>query len=283
MPSLPFPAPTTLSSVDVAVRDKDDVVASLPREYRLTDIHPVLDALATGLAAMAVEHQSRADYAAAQSDPMQATDEYLSGLASDRGVQRADGELDPSLRARVLSTPKLVTPNDIVAAINEILASVTTAEAQVFESILDAWFVSDGTDGAGGDAGFNSFVGDGLSEVCPRYPDRLYPDDAVENLGDYRPQSSPGGAIVFADDIGRHFVVRVPELNDVDAPRQFAGDGTTAGGDIGMFVGSGASAGLAFVSNDFLTAEETYQAIVDTVQRMKGHGIRWTLLVDRKL
>ena len=281
MPTLPVTLPTPLSSVDLVVRDADDVLGVLPEQY-LTDEHPVLDALVAGLLGMLVKHQGLADYAAAQADVTRATDEYLDGLGGDRGSHRASGELNADYRARTTAWKEVATPNAIASVINEILSPVTTSEAQVFESILDRWYVTDGTDGAGGAPAFFSFVGDGLTEMCPNYPDRLYEDDEASN-GDYvRPQSSPGGALAFSDSAGRMFVVRVPELNDVDAPRVYASDGTPVD-EPGMYATDGTGDGLAFVSNDYLTADETYQAIVDAVQRIKGHGIRFKLLVDRKL
>lgn len=281
MPTLPVTLPTVPSSVDLVVRNAQDVVDVLPEEYR-TDSHPVLDALIAGLLGMLVEHQRRADYAAAQSDVTRATDEYLDGLAGDRGSQRATGELNADYRDRTTSWQEIATPDAIVATINSILDDVTTSEAQVCESVLDRWYVTDGTDGAGGDPEFYSFVGDGLTEMCPSYPDRLYEDDQTANGGYVRPQSSPGGALVFSDGFGRMLFVRVPQLNDVDSPCSYASDGTPVD-EPGMYVADGTGGGLAYVSNDYLTADETYQAIVDAVQRIKGHGVRFKLLVDRKL
>lgn len=282
MPTLPLSLPFNPSSVDVVARDEDDLLTCLPAEYRTDDSHPVLDALLAGLLGMLAEYQLRADYAAGQADITRATDVYLDGLAGDRDSHRAAGEMDRAYRARSIEWKEVVTPSAILAAVNAILAPLTTSQAQFYESILDRWYVTDGTDGSGGDAAYNSFVGDGLSEICPRYPDRLYEDDEAGNDGFLRPQSSPGGAVVFDDSYGRMFVLRVPELNDVDAPRVFASDGTPAD-EPGMYVTDGSGAGLAFVSNDFLTADETYQALVDAVQRIKAHGIRFMLLVDRKL
>ncbi len=282
MPTAPAYPPFAPSAVDLSVRDEADVLAALPEEYR-TDSHPVLDALVAGLLGMLVEHQSRSDYAAGQGDVTRATDEYLDGLAGDRGSHRASGETNSAYRERTTSWKEIATPDAIVDVVNGILEGVTTSEAQVFESILDRWYVTDGTDGSGGAPAFFSFVGDGLTEMCPNYPDRLYEDDETTNGGYVRPQSSPGGSLAFADGLGRMFVIRVPELNDVDAPRTYASDGTPVD-DPGMFMATTASAtGLAFMSNDYLTADETYQAIVDAVQSIKGHGVRFKLLVDRKL
>jgi hypothetical protein len=283
MPTLPITLPVVPSTVDIVVRSSDDVLAVLPAEYLTTDEHPVLDALAAGLFGMLEEHQRRADYAAAQGDVLRATEEYLDGLAGDHGSHRAVGEADADYKTRTAAWKEVSTPLAVIDLVNEILAPVTAIEAQVFESILDRWYVTDGTDGSGGDPEFYSFVGDGLTEMCPNYPDRLYEDDTVANGGYVRPQTSPGGALAFADSYGRMFVIRVPELNDVDAPRVFGSDGTPAD-DPGMYVTTVASGnGLAFASNDYLTADETYQAIVDAVQRTKGHGVRFQLLVDRKL
>ena len=284
MPTLPLAPPFALSTVGTVVRDLGDVLAVLPAEYD-TDDHPVLDALAKGLLAMLREHGRRADYAAAQADVTRATDIYLDGLGNDRTSPRAAGEPDYEYRLRTCAWKEIATPTAIIATANAILAPHTTAQPQLFESILDRWYVHDGTDGDGGPAAYTAFVGDGLSNVAPSYPDRLYRDDIAANEGFVRPQSSPGGAIVFEDGNGRMFVLRIPELNDTDSPRSFAfADGATD--SEGFFVSDGTggpSEGLAFVSNNYRTADETYQAIANSVQQIKGHGVRFLLLVDRKL
>ena len=51
-----------------------------------------------------------------------------------------------------------------------------------------------------------------------------------------------------------------------------------------MFVSTGLpDDDLAFVSNNGLLATEVYTAIVNSIERIKGHGIRWMLMVDPKL
>ena len=82
----------------------------------------------------------------------------------------------------------LVTPTAILAAANTILALYTAVRAQYAESVLDRWFVHDGT------AGWHSFVG-----AQPQYLARLYPADAAANGGFVRPSSEIGGAWAFAD------------------------------------------------------------------------------------
>lgn len=277
MPTLPFTLPAQLS-VDAAVCSADDHVQAMPAAYR-NEEHPVLEDLAAAHAAMHAAYQARADYAAAQSDVLRATGKHLDGLGEDRQVPRAEGELDDAYRSRIVSWTNTVSPRAIIAAVNEILAPLTTGKAQWCESLTDAWFVTDGSAEA---AGMHSFVGDGLSNVCPRYPDRGYEDDASINSGRYEPQLSPGGALAFADTIGRHFLLRIPQLNDADAPRLFATSGDDSG-QLGMFVSDGSGPGFAFASNSYLLSIEAYQAIADTVQRIKGHGIRFSMVVDRKI
>ena len=274
-----FYLPLSPAAPDLCVRDADDVIAAHPREYR-TDDHPVLDALAEAHAAMHLAYQEASDTAAAQSDLLRATGAYLDGLVQDRAARRAEGESDEDCRNRIMAWQDTVTPTAILATVNAILAPYTTGQAQLCESILDRWFVEDDVSGP---AVWGSFITDGTEFIGPSYPDRLYEDDAALNGGLFRPQSDPCEPLIFTDDDGRQFLLRIPELNDVNGPTAYAYDDTETT-DVGTFVEDGtATVEMTFVSPDYLLADETYRAVVAAVNQIKGHGIRWILVVDSRL
>lgn len=276
LPSTPYPIDPM--APDLCVRDADDVVAVYPRAYR-SDDHPVLDAHAEAVAAMHIAYQQASDYAAAQSDLLRATRVYLDGLAQDHGSVRAVGESDVDYRSRTVAWQNVATPTAILATVNAILAPYTAVLPQLCESILDRYFVDDGT------AVWCSPISESGTLNGPSYPDRLYQDDAALNGGLYREQSDPGEALLFTDDGGREFLLRVPALNDANGPTAYAEDGS-ASFDIGTFVEDDTAASgveMTFSSSDYLLADETYQAIINAVDRIKGHGIRWILVVDPRL
>lgn len=280
MPSLPLPLPFGIAAPDPAVESADDVLGIYPRQFK-TDSHPVLDAINAAHAGVHEAYTDASDYAAQQSDVLSATGEYLDGILGDHGCQRASGELDEDYRARGLSWVGVVTPDAIMAAVNELLAPYSAVLAQYCESIADCWYVEDDT------AAWGSFVADRATLVGPSYLDRLYPDDAAANDGLYRPQSDPGEALVFTDDLGRCFLLRIPALADANGPTSYATDGTDdpmLTGSADMFVDDGAgTAEMTFASADYMIAEETYQAVINAVNRLKGSGMRWDLVVDSRL
>jgi hypothetical protein len=261
MSRLPLPpGPSRLDGGDLPVVSRDDVLAVLPAFVRKADSAPVRDALFAALHWILLKYQERAGYAATQCDIARATGIYLEGLCEDRGVYRQPGETDHALRARALTTPDLVTPEAILAAANAILGPHTRIKAQLAESLLDRWFVHDGS------AKWHSFVG-----ANPQYLVRLYPDDAVANDGFVRPGSRIGGAWAFSDRIGRYFVLRVPVLGGGHAfvPRAHV-------------FGGGHRAGL-FLFKNAAEALGVYGAIVNAVERIKAHSIRWALVADPSL
>ncbi len=300
MPTLPLAPPVSPAAGDLPTRSTRDVLAVLPAFVRASDSAAVRDALAAALLVILRRHQEISGYASAQSDLLRATGLYLEGLCEDHGVFRQAGEQQEALRARVLTTPDLVTPEAILAAANAILAPWTRGAAQYLESALDRLFISDGT------ASWHSFVG-----ACPSYPDRLYADDAVANDGYARPQSNPGAAWVFADSVGRYFILRVPAIAPVDValaydgtrlavvdpsvpelggaepaayPPLGIGDLPPASGGRGLFVGDGSSPENAtFVFPPLADPLSVYQALATTIDRIKGHSIRWAMLVDERL
>jgi hypothetical protein len=257
-----------------------DVLAVLPAFVRQSDTAPVRDALAAALACILVRYRALSSYSARQCDITRATGIYLESLCNEHGVYKQDGESDDALRARALTTPSLVTPQAILAAANAILGLYTNVQARYAESVLDRWFLSDGT------AGWHSFIGS-----QPQYLARLYPADAAANGGFVRPNSELGGAWAFGDQVGRFFILRVPVLTGLIDTHAFVAADLLAPRDARSFVGDGSNASGSetsgvigmFVYQDPSTALAVYQAIVNAITRIKGQSVRWALLADPKL
>jgi hypothetical protein len=251
-----------------------DVLAVLPAFVQRSDSAVVRDALASALVHIIRRYRQLSACAAKQCDITRATGIYLESLCAEHGVYKQAGESDQQLRARALTTPDLVTPTAILAAANTILGPYTAVGAQYAESILDRWFVHDGT------AGWHSFIG-----AQPQYFARLYPADAAANGGFVRPSSELGGAWAFSDQVGRFFILRVPVLTGVTNAHAFVASDVAAPADARVFVGDGSSKGAAgmFVYQSPSTAVAVYQAIVNAVSRIKGHSVRWALCADPKL
>lgn len=279
MPTLPLPGGGgALSGGDLPVTSEQDVLAALPLFLRPNDSAPVRDALIAALTAMFIGYQDKAAYAAAQADKTRATGTYLRGFAEELKTYAKSGESDDALRQRILATPGLVTPPAILAAANAILAPYTSVHAQFFESYGDGWYVR----AASATPAWHSYVWKSTTSRSPTYPDRLYPDD-VGTDGLVRPDSNPGGARVFKDTVGRLFVLRVPDLSPLDA--QIAA--VSADQDVSSaraFIGKGtSSSNTTYFRAVSATALSVYQSIANTVERIRGSSIRWTLLVDPKL
>jgi len=149
------------------------VLAVLPAFVRQSDSAPVRDALAAALARILVRYRNLSAYSAQQCDITRATGIYLESLCNEHGVYKQDGESDDSLRARALTVPTLVTPAAVLAAANAILGAYTATEAQYAESILDRWYVTDGTLAIGIEA--ESLPAPRASESIGG-PDELVPD-----------------------------------------------------------------------------------------------------------
>lgn len=279
MPTLPLTLPAPLDGGELPVTSSTDVAKAEPYFVRRATVAPVRDAFRAGLVALFAWYQRAASYAAAQVDILRATGLYLDGLGRDFDVFRQDGEGHEAYRARILAGEDVVTPAAILAAVNATLAPYTTIEAQYAESIMDRWFVEDGT------ATWSSHVWSRNGDRVPYYPDRLYEEQSAENGGYVREQSAPMGALPFSDDVGRHLVVRIPDLAAVDENVAYAF--SDAGGTVatyGLFVGDGTeTVDLAFAFSGTETEDAIYAAVVNAVERIKGHGIRWTLYVDPNL
>ena len=313
MPTLPLPPFTTSSTTpaagDIPVGSSADALAVFPSDLKPPQGAPERDELLAGITAMAMRHQELAAYAAAQADTTRATEQYLDALADERsGAQRVTNEDQEAFRARALSSGDLGDPTAILSVVNAILAPVSTVQAQLFESGQDRLFISDGT------ASWHSFIG-----VSPYYPDRLYPSDVSTN-GAARPQSNPGKAWVFPDDVGRFMILRVPDLASIDQNLVLVYNGTlmspgdslvpelggatppfngtlqpgqvsSAAGGTGLYIANGSNASgseadgsvTTFLYSGTTDSLSTYQNIVSAVERLRGASIRWMLEVDTTL
>lgn len=245
------------------VESSQDVLETLPKEVQDSQIAPVRDAFVEAATAMFEEYQAAAEYSAHQSDPLTATDIYLEGLARDHERYRASGEEDSSLRDRIFSVSKTVTPEAILEIANEIVSQHTTSKPQLFESELDRMFCCS--------------TSPMFSIGNPQYQDRLYEDDSVANGGYVRPQSSPGACWTFSTDVGRYFVLRIPSLTVADTQFTFVSSSNDT-----AFISSNSSHTSYFFTN-IVTEAEAYELIVSRINRIVGQGIRWQLYVDPNL
>lgn len=284
MPSPPLLLPAPIDGGGLPVRSSADVLSTFPVEVREVEEAPIRDAIVAALVAIGRTYQRRSRQAVAQADPLRATGYYLDGLAGDSGVFAQMNEDTEDLRARLLGSPAIITPNAILDAVNAILAPYTTARARYFESEMDCWFISDGT------VEIESFVYDGVTGASPRYTDRLYPDDAAANGGDFLTRREVVGAWVFREVNGRHFVLRIPPLEAVDDDGayavEFADDDDGAfwiadGSDTSGAESDGSVVSFLFTGQDL--SDDLYAAIVSIVETAKGQGMRWSALVDSTL
>jgi hypothetical protein len=255
------------------VSSAEDVLAELPELHRRPAVAPVRDAFCDAFADGYIAYQDAAAIAAAECDPTRAVGDALVSLALERGVARYVGEDIEDLRARMFATPDVVSPQAIVDAVNKILAPQSDTECEFVELELDGLFIHDGTVTT-----WDSFIG-----ATPRYPDRLYPDDATENGGLFIENNDPGGAIPSSG-YYRNFHLRLPVLDAADEDFAFVidtadlimpiGDGT----DVAGSESDGSVATSVFA--DTLTTEELYAAVVAAVESIKGQGISWSAYVD---
>lgn len=281
MADKPFVEPIAPAVGALPIYDSDDVREVVPADYK-RDEAPILDALIETVTEIALAWEDASSVAAAQSDMATASAHFLDGQGDDRDIHRAENEDQEAFRDRAITVPNAIDRIAILDAVNAILAPFTSVKAHLFDSILDRWFVTDGT------AVYHSFVG-----ASPRYLDRLYPSDAALNGGESRPLSEPGGAYAFSDRVGRHFVLRVPDISPIESVHAFVYTDLLQGPGFGappyrtghrLFVGDGTqSVAAAFVSRGNSSALAVYQAIADKVNALEGHSTRWTLVVDPKL
>jgi hypothetical protein len=256
----------------------DDVKAQMPA-WMLTDKEqPVTDALAETLLAVVLAYQHRSAYAAAQADIQRSTEEYLDGLGQDRTYERGETEDNPDYRARILDFPDLVAGWAIRAVVNALLAPFTATTCHVFEPTLDRLFI-----GPPSGADWNSFIGRN-----PEYPTRFYEQDAADNGGYFIAGNEPGAARCYDDHAGRLFHVRIPDLAGLHDDPASVYSSVSLGnpdprqsGTIAMHIGDGSNSNVAaYLTASSAEAQSVYQAIINAVDQIKGHTVRWILEVD---
>lgn len=117
-----------------------DVAAEWAQDLQQVTGHPVLQAIQAGEAAMFEEYQRQSRYAACQSDPLRATDEYLQGIGADEyACFQQPLEPQETYRSRIFRGPAVVDPNDVVAVANAALAPYTAISCRYAER-SDGWF-----------------------------------------------------------------------------------------------------------------------------------------------
>lgn len=282
MPKLPLKlrGGVPLDCGELPVSSQDDVAAEWAAEIQDPETAPVRDAIQAGQTALALEYQRRARYAAAQSDSLRATGEYLAEIGGfERGIYPQPGEADPAYRARVNARPGVVDPNDIVAAANAILAPYTSIPCRYAER-SDGLFVNRGT------STWSSHVfkaGDGGPNATPNYPDRLYPSATTAGLKSL-PNRRPPGAMPNGDTGGRWFLLRCPDIGALDSTVAAVFDGAQPVQLGGFFVGAGTSpSNASFLFNFASTVDAIYDAVIGAVEAIVGGSIRWSLIVDPAL
>lgn len=271
MPLLPLPPDAPIGGGDLPVTDTPDVALQEANFVRAPNTATTRDAVRSAITKMALAYQRCSERAAAQVDTRRATGIYLDGLGSDKKVFRQTDEAQEPYRTRVLVPPGVVDPFDIVTAVNALLAPYTTIQCKYLESILDAFYLTNGA------ATYDSFFG-----VTPHYQDRLYPDDAAENNGRSISYRSSGGAWMFSDALGRYFVLRVPDLSPLDDDVGYMSDGSTdQETNFWLTDGSATDPVQSFLLGKLST--DIYQGIINTVERIVGASMRWMLYADPTL
>jgi len=279
MAQLPVLLPFIPWAGDLPVSSEDDVRAVLP-DFAQGDPAgaPVREAIVSTILETQLQWELGSGYAAAQSDATRATDIYLDGYGEDYGFSRQEAEQDEVFRDRIFAVPAVVTPEAILAIATKILAPYSMVKPQLIESILDRWYVEDDT------ATWRAYVG----PVDPDYPDRYYDD---------RVQAHPGGLWCFDDSTdGRMFVLRVPVLDYVDSDLAYVGNGSNlrsseVDGTYSFFIGDGLNMNnveadgtySSFIFQDLSLSAAVIQSIIDAIEGIRGHGIRWMLWVDPAL
>jgi len=234
------------------------------------DPAPIRDGLVDSLTALLYELEFRGEYALAQADAARATEGYLTSIGGeDRMRPRAIGEQDEPYRSRLFSTPETVTERAIVTGVNTLLASFTRTQCQLVDTVLDRWFVGDGT------ASWHSFI-----DAPPEYPDRLYSGQEDSWGGVSRPNSDPRGARVFDNEVGRQFLLLLPDVSGLPARAfvlthgDFLAPGTVS--EIGFFIGNTTDSEIAsFPAVNDLDAQALYRSIESFVNSVVGQSIRW--------
>jgi len=234
---------------------------------------PIREAIVAALQAMLMEHQYRAEIAAAQADPARAVEGPLRALASDRALGSDASDDDESVRNRIFALQSVVTEEVLATAIDAVLAPHTTLRCHLVDGVLDRLYVS-----SGGAATWRSFIGAG-----PSYPSRLFEDDAPNNGGHYRPNTRVGGARLFDDAVGRQLLVRVPDLGGLGGFGAFSAASLRAPDQVGpggFFAGDGTDPDVAAFVSQGATAQTVYAAVVRIVRAAIGQSVRFLMIAD---
>lgn len=143
MPRPGFPAGWGLSVHlrEVPMRTREDALALFPSWFRDDDGGPVRDALADALVETWAKFASRQAAYAASANEQYAVGRDLDLLGAQKEIPRALGEDDRTYRARLLADEDIAAPRAILAAIDRILARVTTKQAVYWERPQDDAFV----------------------------------------------------------------------------------------------------------------------------------------------
>lgn len=270
------------------VTTREDVLAVLPPELVTEELAPVRDRLADALASMLAEYEYRSEISAALADVLRATRTYLSVLGEDYGIPRQPDEADDDYRERVLIPAGVASETAIIAGVNAILSLVTDKQCRLLDAQLDQWFLRSSVHmTAGPISTWQSFPGE-----SPRYPDRLYEADAEFNGGAFRPNSTPTGAHLFSasgpgaavaegSQVGRKFLLLLPDLLGRDADSAY-----TASADSPLWAGLGfwvSKASNPTQMRSYMrrlsdTAFAVYRAIESLVQSIAGQSVRFVAI-----
>lgn len=246
------------------VRTRDDVARLFPSWVKDPVAAPVRDALVDALTSLLLQHEFRAEIAAAQSDELRATRQYLLECGSEQGITRQPGEGEEAFRERMFAVEGVATEEAITVGVNAILAPFTSKTCQLVDSILDQYFVQ----GAGAQP-WRAFLG-----ASPLYPERLYPKEAAENEGLYRPHSDPLDARFFNLG-GCEFCLLVPSLGITGGP--FIGNAPPTQQ---MFIGNAPPEQQAYHYGVGGAADAVYRAIASFVDPIAGQSVRWTMIAS---
>lgn len=258
MPILALPGGDTgLAGGDLPVATEEDVLAEFPVPIKRIAVAPVRDTFVSGWTAGFLTYQVISESAAAQTDPMRATGEYLRSFAEEHSVIPLTGESEESVRSRIYAAPQIVTPDAIVAGIQSIISPHSDGVVHLSELELDGWFVH------AGDAVWDSFVG-----ADPDYPDRYYTET---------PYLLPGGAVP-SHGYPRSLLIRIPSLDANDETITYILDS-----DAGVFALDVDDENAMYVFADPQLAEDLYRAVIAYVESVKGQGISWALVIDPTL
>lgn len=282
MPTLPLPPlwnGVPLDGGDLPVQCLKDVADEWAKEIQSVPVAPIRDAIQCGQEAMLEEYQRRSRYAAAQSDPLRATDEYLDEILEEHSCPRQNGQDNDSARAILFANQPAVCPNQIISVANSIISPYSSVSCRYAEQ-SDGWFAGDDT--CVWSAHVFSAYDSGDYYATPNYPDR------PSNINRRPPGLMPNGS-----SYGRWFLLRVPDISAInnelasvfDGNQNEPKSGTESSASVGaFFVGSGSTVtddNTTFVF-DFVstTVDSIYNSIISAVNNAAGFGIRWNMVVD---